>query len=277
MSKAILRRYRVCCGGLENDIRIALLSDLHERSADDIVRLIIPEKPDIIAISGDTFERFFDCDDCGEKPKRRRSVFAGALIRTGQALNSALRNTIDRKNQPDAMNVFRVLEKCGRLAPTFISLGNHEEELLDDDLLHIKRFGAILLDNADTGITVKGQRILIGGLSCQYDEKWLESFCNNDGVKILLCHKPEFYDSLLYDKPIDLILSGHNHGGQFRMFGKGLISSSQGLFPKYDKGLYHGRLVVSAGCSNPISLPRINNPREAVIIDFVKHQTVSEC
>ena len=82
----------------------------------------------------------------------------------------------------------------------------------------------------------------------------------------MLCHHPEYYERLLKDKDIDLILSGHNHGGQFRIFGKGLLSSSTGLFPKYDRGLFDGRLVVSAGCANTTAIPRFFNPREAVII-----------
>ena len=73
------------------------------------------------------------------------------------------------------------------------------------------------------------------------------------GFKILLCHRPEYYDRFVKETDIDLVLSGHNHGGQFRLFGKGLISSSSGLFPKYDRGIFENRLVISAGCSNRCS------------------------
>lgn len=62
------------------------------------------------------------------------------------------------------------------------------------------------------------------------------------------------------------MLSGHAHGGQIRILGRGVFSPGQGLFPKYTKGIYEGRLVVSAGCSNTASIPRWGNPCEVVAI-----------
>ena len=43
------------------------------------------------------------------------------------------------------------------------------------------------------------------------------------------------------------------------------MSAGGGLLPKYDKGFYHGRMIVSAGCSNTVAMPRICNPRELVL------------
>jgi predicted MPP superfamily phosphohydrolase len=103
-------------------------------------------------------------------------------------------------------------------------------------------------------------------LSSFYDEEWLRGFSEEKGFKILLCHHPEYYDRFVKETDIGLVLSGHNHGGQFRLFGKGLISSSSGLFPKYDRGIFENRLVISAGCSNTAAVPRLCNPREVVII-----------
>ncbi|MBQ2570485.1 MAG: serine/threonine protein phosphatase, partial [Ruminococcus sp.] len=56
--------------------------------------------------------------------------------------------------------------------------------------------------------------------------------------------------------------------GQIRVFGKGVLSSRSGFFPKYDRGVFDNRLVVSAGCSNPVALPRWGNPRELVMIQL---------
>ena len=72
----------------------------------------------------------------------------------------------------------------------------------------------------------------------------------------------EKYPSL----PVDLILSGHCHGGQIRVCGRGIFAPGQGLLPKYHHGVYDGRLVVSAGCANTASFPRWGNETEVVIV-----------
>ena len=70
---------------------------------------------------------------------------------------------------------------------------------------------------------------------------------------ILLSHRPELFESYARCN-IDLVLSGHAHGGQFRLpFIGGLIAPNQGLFPKYDAGLYTSdstNMVVSRGLGN---------------------------
>ena len=67
--------------------------------------------------------------------------------------------------------------------------------------------------------------------------------------------------------PIDLTLSGHAHGGQWRFFGRGVFSPGQGLFPKYTSGMYDGgRFIVGRGLGNPIIIPRIFNSPEVLVI-----------
>ena len=74
------------------------------------------------------------------------------------------------------------------------------------------------------------------------------------------------------NKNIDLVLSGHAHGGQFRLpFLGGVIAPNQGLFPKYDAGIYTENgttMIVSRGIGNSIIPVRINNPPEIVIIEL---------
>ena len=67
---------------------------------------------------------------------------------------------------------------------------------------------------------------------------------------------------------IDMTISGHAHGGQWRIFGRGLYAPGQGFFPKYTSGLIEDRFIVSRGLANNALLPRFFNPRELIIINF---------
>jgi predicted MPP superfamily phosphohydrolase len=81
-----------------------------------------------------------------------------------------------------------------------------------------------------------------------------------------LCHHPEYRDKYLKDRSIDLILSGHAHGGQIRLLGRGLYAPGQGIFPKYTSGI-HANMIISRGLSNTAGfIPRLFNPREIVYI-----------
>ena len=267
--QAVTTEYTVTAGRLSCPLTVALATDIHERNADDILRLIEQAKPDIIAVAGDTLERYPDPDEREEEePHERRSLLLRILAVIAFALNSVIRVLFDRKNRPDPENAYRFLRRAARLAPVYVSLGNHEKKLLPEDYAFFERNGITLLDNADASFIWHGDVVRVGGLSTLYDEQWLQEYAQSDGYHILLCHHPEYYDSLVAATPVELTLSGHNHGGQIRVRGRGLVSSAARLFPKYDKGLFSDRLIVSAGCSNPVSFPRINNPREAVIIQI---------
>ena len=98
------------------------------------------------------------------------------------------------------------------------------------------------------------------------DISFILEFEKVSGFKILLSHHPEYYVPLLKDKDIDLIISGHAHGGQIRIGNQGLFAPGQGLFPKYTSGIHDGKLVVSRGISGTELFPRINNKPEIVYI-----------
>ena len=90
---------------------------------------------------------------------------------------------------------------------------------------------------------------------------------------LLLAHRPEFFDVYTqYD--FDLVLSGHAHGGQWRIPGliNGLFSPNQGWFPKYAGGRYGEDgtiMIVSRGLANNVgAIPRIFNPPELVVVEI---------
>lgn len=103
--------------------------------------------------------------------------------------------------------------------------------------------------------------------NAQPDLSWLESMERQDGYKILLSHHPEYYTRHLKNAAVDLILFGHAQGGQWRISGKGIFASGQGLFPRYTSGVHDGKLIISRSLSNTKAVPRLgNDPTEIVYI-----------
>ena len=90
-----------------------------------------------------------------------------------------------------------------------------------------------------------------------------------EGFRILLSHRPELFDAYTSTN-MDLVLSGHAHGGQFRVpFIGGIVAPDQGLLPKYDAGVFTENgttMVVSRGVGNSIIPIRLNNRPEIVIV-----------
>ena len=87
----------------------------------------------------------------------------------------------------------------------------------------------------------------------------------------MLSHRPELFD--VYVKyNIDLVLTGHAHGGQIRIpFVGGLVAPNQGWFPEHDSGSFHDKkttMIVSRGIGNSIIPFRVNNRPELVVIEL---------
>ena len=180
---------------------------------------------------------------------------------------------------------FGMLTELTEIAPVFMSLGNHEGGAVKKVRKACKDIGVTLLEDGYTEF--KG--IKIGGLTSgliQNDApvaehhmemtpppnlEWLGSFAALSGYKVLLNHHPEYYPDYIKQLDIDLILSGHAHGGQIRFFGIGLFAPGQGFFPKYTSGIHDGRLIVSRGLANNAPpIPRLFNSKELIFINFQK-------
>lgn len=248
---------------LPEKLTLGLVSDLHESDPKEVLALLRQGNPDVIMVVGDTFERhgmgkdtqITSAEGTAEKLLRRILMKMDDLF-----------EAISGERHQDPSYAYRFLRGAGSIAPVFLSLGNHEWYLLPEDREIMQKSGVKLLDNRDTEAGINGVNVHIGGLSSKADLEWLSKFSDKGGYKILLCHHPEYYDQYLREKRIDLILSGHAHGGQIRIGNRGIYAPGQGLFPKYTKGIYEGKLVVTAGSSNTASVPRWGNPCEVVMV-----------
>lgn len=236
---------------------LALLADLHGWPYQDVISSLNRNKPEIICIAGDIM--------IGNQPEE------------------------DSSPLDSEQNVLPFLEECAHIAPTFFSMGNHERILDAEDLKRIENTGVTVLDNR----WIQKDNLIIGGLTsayvtdyrrrkpqnstCRYpriqtlltgsklETAWMEDFAKTKGYHILLSHHPEYFT--LVPKSINLVLSGHAHGGQIRLFHRGLFAPGQGWLPKWTKGVYDGRLLVSTGLSNTASpIPRLFNPTEVVYV-----------
>lgn len=238
--------YKITSDKVENKILLALVSDLHNFPAKDAIASLKRRKPDLILMPGD----IFDTDVNGVKPVQEESL---ALV-----------------------------EAAASIAPSYLSIGNHEWSPTPELRRAVEARGAVLLDDDTAYYYVKHNRFVIGGLNSpcyRFGEysRWetpapnlayVEEFTREKGFKILLSHHPEFYPTYLKGKKIDLIVSGHAHGGQVRLFGQGLFAPGQGILPKLTDGIHDDKLVVSRGLGNGVHLPRLFNPYEVCYISI---------
>ena len=236
---------------IKGTVSIAIVSDLHGCDACEAIDILKKASPDYIVAPGDIFEK--------------------------------LDGSCDKINE----NGFALLREAARIAPTFYSTGNHEiggsrswatglglkrparAEISEASRERIKACGVHILE--DSYEIFNG--IAFGGLSSgilneegRPDLSWIDAFAAEKCPKILLCHHPEYYERYLSGYDIDLIVSGHAHGGQWQFFGRGIFSPGQGLFPKYTAGVYDKKLVVSRGMKKGKVIPRFFNPTEIVLI-----------
>lgn len=166
-------------------------------------------------------------------------------------------------------NGIAFLRDAASLLPVFYSLGNHEVKQEDYAKLKAALYqtGAEILINRH----VKFGEVWIGGW---YDPakikepERLGALEREEGVKILLCHKPEEYWKRMRARDFDLVIAGHAHGGQIRLGNQGVYAPGQGLFPRLTRGKYDEKLIVSAGAGNPAGAPRWGNPCEILLIQL---------
>lgn len=179
------------------------------------------------------------------------------------------------------------------LAPVFYVTGNHEymSGRIGEIRRDLESLGVIILSDSYRRINIRGTEILVAGIEDPYKKKREDPRYNQEGAmerefreldgvegyKILIAHRPE--NIAKYRRyPFDLVVSGHAHGGQWRiprLLPNGLYAPNQGLFPRYTGGLYvfpragGGELilVVSRGLSvNRPFFPRIYNRPELSVI-----------
>lgn len=233
--------------------RIAHISDLHnaELSKDNekLLNMIREADPDIIAITGDIVD--------------------------------------SRKTDTEIALSFA--QKAAEIAPCYYVTGNHEARVPADFetlLAGFEKAGVTVLRNESLELTRGEEHITLLGaddpdfvfmsysdIQAEIMNNTLKEIAPADEKEftLLLSHRPELFE-VYKNNNIDLALSGHAHGGQFRLpFVGGLYAPHQGLLPEYDSGLYcedGTNLIVSRGLGNSLFPLRLFNPPEVILIEL---------
>ena len=180
-------------------------------------------------------------------------------------------------------------QKAVNIAPVYYVNGNHESRVLGEyEKLKqgLTDAGVTILENSSADITIGDETISLIGINDPtfrmelVDDTMEQNIAHqledvipdNDNYKVLLAHRPEYFD--VYAGNVDLVLSGHAHGGQFRIpFIGGLVAPGQGFFPEYYEGSHikeNTEMIVSRGIGNSIIPFRINNKPEIIVAELTK-------
>lgn len=178
----------------------------------------------------------------------------------------------------------KFVKKAIEIAPCYYVSGNHESRIEDfkDMESKMEGMGVIVLKNESTTIQKGEDRITIAGLEdpafyetylleeeSNVENKLKETLKKREEFVLLLSHRPELFE-MYVKEDVDVIFSGHAHGGQIILPLIGaLFAPNQGLFPTYTSGVYsenNTNLVVSRGLGNSLIPLRINNCPEIVLV-----------
>ncbi len=248
--RLILRTYTVVSPKLTAEVRLAVVTDFHSSdNADDVVAMVASCAPDAVLLVGDMFD-----DDIANRPTER---------------------------------TLSLMRQLSAQYPCYYVSGNHEAWTGEMDALYqqTEEAGVTVLRMSSGVLTVRGQRIALCGVPDPYEmvfsgapdteEQLRQALEDVDSADftVLLAHRPELLAKYA-QFPVDLVVSGHAHGGQVRIPGvlNGLYAPNQGWFPKLAGGAYTQdgtTLIVSRGLAVRTRLPRIFNRPEVVLVRCV--------
>ncbi|WP_236629981.1 metallophosphoesterase [Exiguobacterium sp. KRL4] len=232
-----------------NDYTILQIADLHGKSFGRKQKYLLKKvhklQPDIILMTGDLIDS-------------RRDGEAEALL---------------------------LMEKLTADYPVYFVTGNHEVRRNLTILPKLEQLGVTVLRNTSVPLEKGNQFIELLGIDDPTTTRWSEGLQEPDGIRqsldqaqstvdtdafqLLMAHRPE-YLPLYAERKMDLVLSGHAHGGQIRLpFTDGMYAPGQGFFPELTAGehmMEQTKLIISRGLGNSLFPFRIFNRPELIVV-----------
>lgn len=251
-SRLKLVNYEIKTDKISGEVRLALITDLHNciygENQAKLIEAIEKENPDIVLLGGDIFDNVY--------------------------INDNSRLLID--------------SIAGKYKTYYVS-GNHEwwGKETYKHFKYLESAGVTILRGDTDMLKIRGNTITVSGIDDPevdvYDSytpfsEQLDNAgnsINDEHYNILLSHRPELAENY-FNYDFDLVLSGHAHGGQFRipLVMNGFFAPNQGFLPKLAGGEYdfgNSKMIVSRGLAKEnINLPRIFNRPELVFITLAR-------
>lgn len=246
VSVLITRTYNIKSPKIDRKVTFAVITDLHDcrygKDQKRLLRKIDAAEPDAILLVGDIFDE-----------------------------------------ETDGANTMALLTGLSGRYPMYFVTGNHEHysrTFKTEKLALIEACGVTILSDGAADFTVNGQTVTLLGINDPADGrntdahlKAVKPLMSDSGFNLLLAHRPEMFTKYA-NAGFDLVLSGHEHGGQWRLPGivNGVYAPFEGFFPDYAGGLYTKggtRMIVSRGLAKNTWVPRFYNPKELVVVHLI--------
>lgn len=191
------------------------------------------------------------------------------------------------------------VDEIVKICPVYYVTGNHEywlEASAYDELMSgLTGAGAVILDDQVVEISRGDAKFRLVGLDDRsLSDGTLEALFSDESIghdqagqkeetadnensekkefTVVLAHEPQ-YLARYASAGVDLVLSGHAHGGQFRLpFVGGIVAPDQGFLPEYTAGEYYmngTEMIVSRGLGNSVIPVRLFNYPEIVCVELV--------
>lgn len=222
-----------------DDIKIAVISDLHGAKSSRIASLVTEQNPDLIFVLGDMYTQ-----------------------RRYEQIDTAI----------------KLIEALAMVADTYVVTGEHDTDQSYIDKLNSLK-NVHLMNYKEENLSVNGTEISIYGIDNVYFSSTFDlhnEFEEPDQsrLNILLSHIPETED--FADFGVDIIFSGDTHGGMIRLPFIGPIYYNGYVLPRLtysermtDKGLFSfddKQIFVTSGIGNyPVPLRFLNRPEVCMI------------
>lgn len=203
---------------------------------------------------------------------RIRECDPDMIVLTGDLVDS---------NHTNVNRAVQFVNEIVKICPVYYVTGNHEywlEKSEYDELMDgLIGAGVVILDDQVVEISRGDAKFRLVGLDDRsLANGTLEALLSDEKeLTVVLAHEPQYF-ARYAGTGVDLVLSGHAHGGQFRLpFVGGIVAPDQGFLPEYTAGEYYmngTEMIVSRGLGNSVIPVRLFNYPEIVCVELVgKH------